>query len=391
VAGSVFEIEQWIHDGTRVSELTLPLHGLPNYNWKRLENALTDVLLFVLSDVIRIVPVHSGEPLQEAPKDTAGIAPADSICLFSGGVDSLSGILSASEALRKIQGVFCAHSDQARIIKIVKHLDDAVLADKGIPIRKISVPRVGIRGYAQLRGFLYCVAAASWMHLTGARALIVTECGPTMYQPMFSPLDSVTMTTHPVVLHHAKIVIETLLQRPIKLITPFEDLTKAEVMTLCPRPDLIPLSHSCISQRFGTHDGTCYGCVIRRLAGVAAGVPDVTYARDPIMDEGASAGNLLSLLTFCEDILTSYSSMEPFEIEKIERYGKHDLFRRFALDQFAALHVLAQNRKPIRLAVSAIYRRVTEKLGAQTLESRLGYLRNAKPPADWKRSPPTAL
>ncbi|HKO56347.1 MAG TPA: hypothetical protein VJ276_10750, partial [Thermoanaerobaculia bacterium] len=264
----------------------------------------------------------------------------------------------------------------------------AAFTPLGLTLREISVPSVGIRGYAQLRGFLYCVAAAAWMYMVNARSLIVTECGPTMYQPMFSPLDSVTMTTHPVVLRHAKTVIETILGRPITLLTPFEDFTKAEVMAICPRPDLIPQTHSCISQRFGSHDGTCFGCVIRRLAGIAAGIPDVEYSRDPISDESAAAGNLLSLFTYCHDLLTAYGSMEQFEIAKIERYRKHDLFQRFALDQFAAIHDLLTRKQRVRPAIVRMYDNVVAAVGVFALEARLHALRSFDVRIEWHRTPP---
>jgi 7-cyano-7-deazaguanine synthase in queuosine biosynthesis len=388
VAGSVFEIEKWLHDGIRTTELTLPLHGGPTYNWKRLQNALTDVLLFVLTENVRISYAAPTAPLKKL-KDEPELLPISNICLFSGGVDSLSGILAAKDALRDVEGVFCAHSDQARIVKIVEELRDAAFVEKGLQLHKISVPSVGIRGYAQLRGFLYCVAAAAWMHLLGSTSLIVTECGPTMYQPMFSPLDSVTMTTHPVVLGYAKTAIETILKRSVGLFTPFEDFTKAEVMAICPRPDLIARSHSCISQRFGAHDGTCFGCVIRRLASTAAGIRDVEYARNPISDEKANAGNLLSLLTYCHDLLTDYGAMEPFEIEKIELYGKRDLFRRFALDQFAAIHILRDAKKEITPAVRRIYESVALVVGTPALETRLHALRTFGVPVNWRRTPPS--
>jgi 7-cyano-7-deazaguanine synthase in queuosine biosynthesis len=388
VAGSVFEVEKWLHDGIRVTDLTLPLYEGDSYNWKRLQNALADVLLFVLAENVRISYDKPNEPLKKTLHEPE-LSPAADVCLFSGGVDSLSGLLAAKDALEDVQGVFCAHSDQARIIRIVEDLEESAFTQRGIQLRKLSVPSVGIRGYAQLRGFLYCVAAAAWVHLLGARSLIVTECGPTMYQPMFSPLDSVTMTTHPVVLRHARTAIETILNRDVVLFTPFEDFTKAEVMAICPRPDLIAQSHSCISQRFGTHDGTCFGCVIRRLASTAVGVRDVEYARDPITDENANAGNLLSLLTYCHDLITSYDRMEEFETEKIERYGKHDLFRRFALDQFAAVHVLLNSRRTVRPAIRRMYEGVTATVGTAALESRLHELRTFSRPIDWRRTPPS--
>jgi len=218
------------------------------------------------------------------------------------------------------------------------------------------------------------VSAAAWMHVLQAGRLIVTECGPTMYQPRFSPLDSITMTTHPVVVRFSKQVIETVLGREIDILLPFEDLTKAEVMAVSPEKEGLRATHSCISQRFGKHDGTCYGCVIRRLAAVASGVDDVTYDRNPIEDEDARAGNLFSLLTYCYDILTNYHGMESYEIEAVQAYGKHDLFRRFALDNFAAIHRLISGGYRVQSSIQRMYEGLIAEIGTGVLETRIAEL-----------------
>ena len=200
---------------------------------------------------------------------------------------------------------------------------------------------------------------------------MVTECGPTMYQPKFSPLDSITMTTHPFVVRTAARVARLLIQQEIQVITPFEDLTKAEVIALSPEKDGLKFTHSCISQRFGTHDGTCYGCIIRRLAAIAADVEDVKYNKNPISDGKARAGNLFALLNFCYGVLTNFDALEEYEIGTIKHYRKRDLFRRFALDNFAAIHqLLARNKRVIR-PVREIYEDLSTKIGCRILEERL--------------------
>jgi hypothetical protein len=250
------------------------------------------------------------------------------------------------------------------------------MGPRGLRISKISVPGIGARGYAQLRGFLYLLSAGAYADKLSARRVVVTECGPTMYQPRFSPLDSTTMTTHPFVVKKAKEVVSLLLKRDVSVITPFENLTKAEVVAICPSKEGLKYTHSCISQRFGTHDGTCYGCVIRRLATIAAGVEDVRYNKNPISDPNARAGNLYSLLSFCSEILTQYNRMEECETGVIEAYHKKNLFRRFALDNFAAiLRLLSENKRVVR-PIREMYNTVVKQLGSGTLEGRLAELAN---------------
>jgi len=230
------------------------------------------------------------------------------------------------------------------MIHIVRTIERKVLAKAKIDLHELRVPSVGSLGYAQLRGFLYIVGAAAWMNLLQAERLF----GDRM-RSHHVPAEVLAVRLN----YHdnpscgdaiASKVIRILLQREIKIVTPFENLTKAEVFAVSPHKSGLRYTHSCISQRFGRHDGTCYGCVIRRLAGIAAGVDDVHYDKNPINDKHARAGNLMSLLAYSYDLLTNYADMDTFEIEMIEAYSKQDLFRRFALDNFAAIHRLIRKK-----------------------------------------------
>lgn len=375
VAHFVFEIEKHTKEGI-LRRADLPLYKGP-FDFPSLKHTLEALLVYVLVEDInihfrKVRLKNSSPPFPPSTESTP------SVCLFSGGTDSFVGLLLANQRLRNVEAVFCAHSDQSRIIHIVKMLHKKVFEREGIPIRKLGVSPVGTSGYAQLRGFLYIVSAAAWMHVLNGSTLIVTECGPTMYQPQFSPFDSVTMTTHPVVMDYARDVIKILLGRDVQIITPFENLTKAETLAICPNPNGLKYTHSCISQRFGRHDGTCYGCVIRRLAAIAANVPDVRYNKNPIIDRKANSGNLLSLMVFCFDILTHYNDMPSFQTENIEAYGKQDLFKRFALDNFAAIHCLLRERRRVRSSLRHLYKALVNEIGEHTLDKRLKILREGK-------------
>lgn len=376
VGSSLFQLEQALRTN-RIRRLIVPIYSSRELRSElgKLSDLLHQLVIFTLVEDIDVefkeLRWEGGEQLE-----LLDLAQVDNICLFSGGVDSYAGLLLSQESLRKVEGVFCAHSDQARIIHIVADIQRKIMEPLGIRISKVSVPGMGARGYAQLRGFLYLLSAGAFAHKLNARQIIVTECGPTMYQPRFSPFDSITMTTNPFVVKKASEVIDLLLRRDIRMITPFENLTKAEVVALSPLKGGLKYTHSCISQRFGTHDGTCYGCVIRRLATIAAGVADVKYNRNPISDPRARAGNLYSLLGFCAEILTQYARMEEFEIGMIEAYDKKDLFRRFALDNFAAIFRLISENKRVVKPIREMYGTVAQRLGTRKLEERLSELAN---------------
>jgi hypothetical protein len=147
------------------------------------------------------------------------------------------------------------------------------------------------------------------------------------------------------------------------------------VMALCSKAQLLPATHSCVSQRLELHDGTCHGCVVRRLAAVAAGVPDVAYARNPIVDESANAGNLLAVLDFCSLTLTDRSQLPACARQIVDTFRKWEMFERFALDNVGALHRLRREGTTLAPAVEAIYERTVKQIGSRPLVERLAYLR----------------
>ncbi|HEX8070507.1 MAG TPA: 7-cyano-7-deazaguanine synthase [Pyrinomonadaceae bacterium] len=374
IGNSIFELEQELRE-RRVQRVIIPFFhsGDLDYDLTTIGQLIHELLIFVLVEDIEVE--FQAEQIKQNYSDGADEKRSVSnICLFSGGTDSYSGILLTQESLGELEGVFCAHTDQARIIHIVANLQRKILHKKGIDVVKVLVPSIKARGYAQLRGFLYLLTATAVAQKLDSERIIVTECGPTMYQPRFSPFDSITMTTHPFVVRTAAQVASLLLHRELKVITPFENLTKAEVIAICPEKEGLKYTHSCITQRFGNHDGTCYGCVIRRLATIAAGVKDVRYNKNPISDPEARAGNLYSLLTFCYEILTSFNEMEEYETGIINTYDKQDLFRRFALDNFAAIQQLLSDNKHVVRPVRDMHESLVQKLGTQIFEDRLKQL-----------------
>lgn len=371
VGSAVFEAEQKLRE-RRIRRIVIPIYhsGKLNCDLAEIRRLVHELLIFTLVEDIDVIfkPTKIRPSRADVPGEEHA---AKAVCLFSGGTDSYSGVLLAREQFLDLKAVFCAHADQSRVIHIVSILQKKILQKRRIEIIKVPVPAIEARGYAQLRGFLYLLTATAVAQKFSSQRIIVTECGPTMYQPRFSPLDSITMTTHPFVVAKAAQIGSLLLNRELRIRTPFENLTKAEVIAISPEKDGLRYTHSCISSRFGTHDGTCYGCVIRRLAMTAVGVRDVTYNRNPISDSNAHAGNLYSLLGFCHEILTNFRQMKEYERGIIDVYGKRDLFRRFALDNFAAIHrLLSDNRRVVR-PVRDLYDSVSREIGTAIFDHRL--------------------
>jgi len=332
IAYYIFEAEKKIKAGEILEKWEIPLSE-ETYNTKdlvKLKVVLEELIILILAEDVEIV-FSKVEDIKRRVKKKYEIDKRDTICLFSGGVDSYAGITLSEKKYKNMLGVFVAHNDQVRIIKIINDFKKVITTR----IKTIYAPSMESEGYSQFRGFLYILSGGVYANLTGADKILVTECGPTMYQPLFSPYDSITYTTHPYVLKASKDVLEILLGKKINIVIPFEDLTKAEVVVNSGIKDF-STTHSCITQRRGDHCGTCFGCVIKRLAETVAGVKGVYYNKE-VFDEKSNRDNILNVLNFSEDILFNRDKMPGFQREKIDEFGKWDLFYRYALDNLAGL------------------------------------------------------
>ncbi|NHZ86071.1 MAG: hypothetical protein GWP19_09340 [Planctomycetia bacterium] len=373
IAYSVFKLEQ-INRKNKLRNVEIGRFVDEHYG--ELEDILTELISYVLLEKINIDFYNSKNKFYQKKLKEKNNLKTDAIVLFSGGIDSLAGIHWAKEYFNHITGVFCAHADQAWTIHTVNELSSILFNKYNIEIKTIHVPEMQKGGYSQLRGFLYILAAGAWLDIYNTDTIVLSECGPTIYQPRFGPYDSVTMTTHPVVVEAAKSVLEIILKRKINIYTPFENMTKSEVISYIPNDVNISNTHSCITSRFGTHDGTCYGCVIRKLGTIGTNRIDTNYNKNPLIDDTANMDNLLSLLMYSQDILLDYDSMPLYQIEKIESYNKQDLFRRFALDNFAAIYLM--NKKGIKptSVVQQLYNDYINICGESDLENRVRKLKD---------------
>ena len=212
--------------------------------------------------------------------------------------------------------------------------------------------------------------AGLYASLVHSKKIIITECGPTMYQPRFAPMDEITFTTHPMVLNAVKNILSEFLGN-VKIILPFEDLTKSEVISNSPDKSIFNRTHSCITQRKRDHDGTCYGCVIRKLGAIVAGVKDVKYNYDVLSNDDSSK---------------NYDTLFDFTKENIVSYDKKELFERFALDNFTALYIYYEIFKKKKSSfVVDLYSRTLKKLGKATFERRIKNVRKEKIKPKFKR------
>lgn len=315
-----------------------------------LESVLENLISFLLGSkpAVRIQKVDSE---QKAPEErTEGSF--DAACLFSGGIDSLSGILRSPSGYGSVFGVFASHGIMSGKVDM---LTDQFLKHKGIPVHKMMIQGSG-RGLQQFRGPLYLVLAAIAARMHDTKKLILSETGQTMYLPPFSSLDEITLTTHPTMVQMVQQALQYAYGTEFEVYTPFEDLTKAEVVSLCEAPEAIPITNSCYQTQFAystySHCGKCYGCLVRRMSCLVAGVQDAKYAKDVLVKgvgdpvkgrrekkiQVSNLSDLQVILRFARDVLED--KVEDAAQFKIDSFSKQDLYHRFALDVMSSLYLL---------------------------------------------------
>jgi hypothetical protein len=231
------------------------------------------------------------------------IAPArssDLVVLFSGGADSLAGVLAAHAEGRS--PLLTSHWDftitggvQNRLVQALESLwGDRPRTQKvrlGRRTTQIgSGQKFRAEGSSRSRSLLFLalgLAVASvndaqlWMAENGFASLNVPLTGER--RAAFT-----TRTTHPGFLSELALVLRRVGLR-VELSNPFEQLTKGEVyqrvidaIGAADAVALLGASHSCAKPDRGpkfsaeTHCGACYGCLVRRAAFLAAELPDPT-------------------------------------------------------------------------------------------------------------------
>ena len=356
IASTFFELEKIVLLGEKINSVTIPITET-TYNKINLEKAiliLENLSVFTLEKNVEF----KFEPFPFY-QSTLGKLPEeyDAICLFSGGADSFAGILEATKIYNRVLGLYIHHKSSNRLLGTVKKIKKQLREEEHINIESIQVNSQVKEGYSQTRGLLYLICGGIYAKMYNSSTLVLSECGVTIYQPSFGELDKTTFTSHPVIQQASKDLLKLFLQIDIELLTPFENNTKSEMFALSEKKELLKITHSCISSRYGKNDGVCYGCLIRRIGFIVANVEDCKYMNDifslkkketlngyPNTETSNRINDFLELMKFSLDILVDYDNMEYSKRKKIDTFGKYDLFRRFSLDTFAALYIIIEEK-----------------------------------------------
>lgn len=300
---------------TRDLDLTVPVWD-PD-PWTAAAGDLADLLGFLTNDRWTFEFVRAASP--RAPHRRRRVPPAELYSLLSGGADSLCGALRAQGNGRVC---FVSHQDWTLTTGYQDRLIEQLGALWGVePLRVTALVgrserQVGSGAVfphertSRSRSLLFLaigLAAAS----TNGAPLWVPENGFASLNP---PLGAErrgslsTRTTHPWYLARLAEVLRTV-GAHADIVNPFGRDTKAEMFRIVAddlgvdaASALLSSSHSCArgDLRFAgvagaTHCGVCFGCLVRRAAFHAGGVPDRTaYAIGDLTTPVGAAGGWLT-------------------------------------------------------------------------------------------------
>ena len=391
IATAFFELERkLLSERINVKKVVISItkNTYFSINCDEVADILNDLSIFIFNKniIFQLYPYGSYQSKVSEPNETY-----DAICLFSGGADSFVGLLHSKKKYEHVLALHIKHSKSSWLSNIVNNLNDKLLVDEKIHFKEIDVPKQIQKGYSQSRGLLYLICGGIYVSRYNSNKLVLSECGITMYQPPFGELDRITYTSDPLVQAKSRDLIKAFFKTEIEIETPFENNTKSEMFAMSERKDYLKLTHSCISSRFGRNLGGCYGCIIRRIGFIVSGIEDGNYDYDIFtVDDGESLSNyglnvkgyhkvtdFLELMTFSLDVLINYTNMDYSKKKRIETYGKQDLFRRFALDTFVALHIIFEKENAeINHSIKDAYMDAKKYLCEQELEDRIREVRS---------------
>ncbi len=295
------------------------------------QNALREALCFMTGDKDYQFHFFEGH---ETPKtslfDQEGISVSLgspwAVCLFSGGLDSLAGVI---HLLRQNQNVLLvSHQSQVGTKRTQRQLTNALKRDyegRVLPYKfECHLTRSQEEARApeetqRTRAFLYCsiaFAVASVHHFDQA---YIFENGVTsinLYRREDLANARASRTTHPRTIRLLKELFSLVIDRPFTFRLPFLFSTKRDVMEQLrdTAPELISSAVSC-SQTFqlmntSTHCGTCFQCIDRQFAAYSAGVTDYDhrglYAEDIITQEIKERSTLECVLDYLRQAAKFY-------------------------------------------------------------------------------------
>ena len=264
--------------------------------WSRsdVSSCLSRALQFMTGDReyrLTFQPGHSTPPIDLFDDERFELdSPEDvDVALFSGGLDSLAGVLNHLETTNE-RVCLVSHQSQPGTVKTQRGLVEAL--KERFPGRvshyqfKCNLKDIHAAEETQRsRAFLYTSIAFAISTAFNQTGFSVYENGVTSINfPRRADLGlaRASRTTHPRTMFHLKELFALIAECDVNITLPLLWNTKTDVLAqllASPHRELIPSSVSCSKTfqnlRLATHCGTCSQCVDRRFAAYAARADDL--------------------------------------------------------------------------------------------------------------------
>lgn len=314
-------LTDWGSDWRRELNFTIPVRLPDLWESAAVKDALTETLSFLSDDSYSFSFVKAAKPPAEKelyfPGLTDAIFAPDAVALFSGGVDSFAGAVEAIVGDgRKLALV--GHHSATKIFNVQKGLVNALQVTgraHQIFYVPVNVTNAGVEvneNSQRTRSFLFACLAVAVARMFGKDRFDVYENGVVSINlPIARDIQGAraTRTTHPKVLRGFEAIFSALFDRPIQIGTPFQWLTKKEIVSKLSEHGLAHLlaqTVSCVHPRAWTsekrHCGTCFQCIDRRFAILAAGLeesdPAEQYRLDLLTGDRSSDRDLRTAIAY---------------------------------------------------------------------------------------------
>jgi len=299
--GDVFA-EKWRRNFTFV----IPVRKPELWNSSDINSRLAEILSYLTGDSFSFIFCPSKKYPEQLylkfPNNPPPFPSADSICLFSGGLDSLAGALYCSfmEGKQPIlvshKSIYLIDSRQKRLVNLL----NGRMQKWKFPHLSLFVNRKGqsaVENTQRSRSFLYLAIAVAVAYQLNINKIYICENGIVSFNIPKSGQNVGTMvsrSTHPRFVTQFQELVEGIFSKQFIITNPFIFKTKAEVAKVLIETgfeELIQASVSCTGTRWGTklypHCGTCSQCIDRRFAIVASNLEQYdkdTYGKDIFKD-----------------------------------------------------------------------------------------------------------
>ncbi|HLX61138.1 MAG TPA: 7-cyano-7-deazaguanine synthase [Planctomycetota bacterium] len=253
------------------------------------------------------------------------------VCLFSGGLDSVSGLAaSLRESDDRILAITALHQPKQyeRIrfqCNVLNRRYSGRVSNAGIRANLIHPPPWNQQENSQrCRSFLFASLAIAHAVATGAERIEVYESGvgavnlPLTIGMMLG--SATTRSCHPGFLRKMSEIGSVICERPVKFTLPWIALTKAEVVRGLKDDRLDELAVSSVScAHYPLHEkparvcGVCLACIGRRQALALAGIaePKGHYKYDFLDPGGANEIPTEQLRPLCAVLAQAYECLRP--------------------------------------------------------------------------------